>query len=92
MDVGLVDPSSHWQTARDASRDRPIEALVAQRAQKRQQLHIVIVDATEAAQQRVELFPADVDVAVPSAPVVDVVIEIQDVLEGGEDAAACTEP
>ena len=56
--------------------------------QKRQQVHVVIVDAAKTAQQRVELLAADVGVAVAfRACPVDVVVEVEHILERRKDAA-----
>lgn len=65
----LLDPSADRQTARHALGNRTVERGVIQRAEKRDQIFLVVIHAPETAQQRIELFAADIHVPVaPAAP------------------------
>src|SRR3970282_1432140 len=80
----LLDSSAYRQASRHARRNRPIERVVTQRLEKRDQVFVIIVDAAELPNQRIELLAADVRVAIVSAPGIDIVVEVEDVFERRE--------
>lgn len=74
----LLNPSADRQAARHARRNRTIERAIVQRAEKRDQILIVVIDTPQAPEERIEILAADVHVPVTAAPVIHIVIESSD--------------
>src|SRR5207249_5913422 len=80
----LLNSSADGQAAQYALGNRPVERVIAQSPQKLDQIHVLLVEVPQLANQRIELLAADV--RVPGAPAAGVFIEPHDVAQRPEHA------
>src|SRR6266850_4199810 len=83
----LANTTTGRQVARDAGGNGPVERIVGERFQKRDQLSGAVVGIAKLPEKRIELLAADVRVPRAATPSGHVIVELEHVAERVEDAA-----